>query len=425
MPLFETLPLVAAAKSVSVALLVGLLIGLDRERSEKRDVLRRLGGVRTFPLIALMGAMGSLLYTAMGIWPLVLAFVAVTAVVVVAYARNSLHDVGATTEMAALVTFVLGVFAGQGALLLSAAIGVTVAVLLVAKVKLEAFSRALTQEEINATLELAVISAIVLPLLPNRGFGPYEAVNPFKVWMVVVLVSSVSFAGFVAMRLWGARKGLFVSAFVGALVSSTAVTMAMAARSRVEPTASRALAAGTVMASTVMCVRVFVLASALGGPLVGYLWPSLAAMTATGLVATVLLLRGAAAAAAADGGPKVANPSRLLTALGFGLVYGIVGLVVRVAQQKVGDKGVVAVAAISAVVDVDAISIALAQQARENFAPALVIAVVVAAVTNTWIKGGIAIVAGAGRFRSLVAISLGVMGLVGLVTAAVTGLLHA
>jgi uncharacterized membrane protein (DUF4010 family) len=413
----------AAAKSVSVALLVGLLIGLDRERSEKRDVLRRLGGVRTFPLIALLGAMGSLLYGAMGIWPLALAFVAVSAVVVVAYARNCAHDVGATTEMAALVTFVLGVFAGQGALLLSAAVGVTVAVHLVAKVKLESFSRALTQEEINATLELAVISAIILPLLPNRGFGPYEALNPFKVWMVVVLVSSVSFAGFVAMRLWGARKGLFVTAFVGALVSSTAVTMALAARSRAEPTSARALAAGTVMASTVMCVRVFVLASALGGPLVGYLWPSLAAMTVTGLVATVVLLKGASSVAA-ETGSKVANPSRLLTALGFGFVYGTVGLLVLVAKHVMGNKGVVAVAALSSVVDVDAISIALAQQARESFAPALVIGVVVAAVTNTWIKGGIAILAGAGRFRSLVAISLGLMGIVGLVTAAVSGLLQ-
>jgi len=420
----ETLPLLAAVKSVSVALLVGLLIGLDRERSEKKDVLRRLGGVRTFPLIALTGAMSSLLYGAMGIWPLVLAFMAVTAVVVVAYARNSAHDVGATTEMAAVVTFVLGVFAGQGALLLSAAVGVTVAVLLVAKVKLEAFSLALTQEEINATLELAVISAIILPLLPNRGFGPYEALNPFKVWMVVVLVSSVSFAGFVAMRLWGARKGLFVTALLGALVSSTAVTMALAARSRAEPASCRALAAGTVMASTVMCVRVFILASAFGGPLAGYIWPAMSAMTATGLVATVVLLRGAASVAT-EAGSKVANPTKLLTALGFGLVYGTVGLLVLMAKDLMGGKGVIAVAAISSVVDVDAISIALAQQARESFSPALVIGLVVAAVTNTWIKGGIAIVAGAGRFRSLVAISLGVMGIVGLVTAAVSGLLHA
>ncbi|MDX2018713.1 MAG: DUF4010 domain-containing protein [Deltaproteobacteria bacterium] len=419
-----TIPLYEAAKSVSVALLVGLLIGLDRERSDRRSDHKRLGGVRTFPLVALLGALTSLLVPVWGGWPLGLAFVAVSALVGVAYWRTSARDVGATTEMAALVTFVLGALAGQGAFLLAAALGVVVAVLLVAKLRLETFSASITEEELNATLELAVISAIVLPLLPNRAYGPYGALNPFKLWLVVVLISAVSFAGFVAVRLWGARRGLLVTAVIGALVSSTAVTMSMAARSRMEPASARVAAAGAVVASTIMCVRVFALASAFGGPLVLHLWPPLAAMAAVGVAASVLLLRGAPTAPQGAPAAPLTNPSRFSTALAFALVYGLVGLIVRVANDLFGNKGVVAAAAISAVVDVDAISIALAQQARAAWSPVFAVGVVVAAVMNTWVKGGIAVFAGRGAFRAQVALPLAAMGVVGIVMAYLTHLLR-
>ncbi len=412
----ESLPLLQSAQNISVALLVGLLIGLDRERSEKRDTLARFGGIRTFPLIALLGAIGSLLYPLMGVWPLVLCFVAVGSVIAIAYLRTSHRDVGATTEIAALVTFVLGVVAGQGALLVAASVGVAVAVLLVAKFRLEAFSHAISQDEINSTLELAVISAIILPLLPNQGYGPYQALNPFKLWMVAVLISAVSFAGFVAMRLWGVRKGLFVTAFVGALVSSTAVTMAMAARSRSDLEAHRATAAGAVMAATIMCVRVFVLAWIFGVGLAESLWPALAAMTLVGVVATVVLFLNAAPTNAATP-ENLQNPSRLPTAVAFALVFAVVGVLVPAAKDALGSTGLVLVAALSAVADVDAITIALAQDSRSNLTPALVLGVVVASVVNTWIKGGIAVVAGRGRFRWMVALPLAAMGVLGLVTA--------
>lgn len=407
--------LLNAAKGIGVALLVGLLIGLDRERTEKRDNLPRLGGVRTFPLIALLGALSSLLWPVMGLLPLVLSFLGVAAVVVVAYVRTSSRDVGATTEMAALLTYVLGVVAGQGGLLIAAAAGVVTAVLLAAKPRLEAFSRAISAEEMHATLELAVISAIVLPLLPNEGYGPYSALNPFKLWMVAVLISTVSFAGFVAMRLWGERKGLIVTAFVGALVSSTAVTMAMAAKSRAHESGSRASAAGAVMASTIMCVRVFILASAFGKTLLRTLAAPLAAMTLVGVVCTTwLFLR---AEQHKEETAKLANPSSLPTALTFAFIFGVVSLLVPFAKDAFGARGVLVAAALSAVADVDAIAIALAQQAKRDFSPTLVLGIVIASVVNTWVKGGIAVVAGRGAFRWQVAGPLAVMGVAGIATA--------
>ena len=197
-----------AIERLLVALLVGFLIGLDRERAEVRKGHAEFAGVRTFPLIALAGCIPMLVFDRTGPVLLAVAFLAVAAVTVISYHREVQEGrVGATTEVAAIGTFLLGALAGAGEIVLAAAAGVAVSVLLVAKPKLEAFSRALSPEELNAVLELAVISVIVLPLLPNRGYGPWQVLNPRGIWWVVVLVTALSFAGFVAVRLLGERRG--------------------------------------------------------------------------------------------------------------------------------------------------------------------------------------------------------------------------
>ena len=159
--------------------------------------------------------------------------VAVSAIALVAYRQSAAKgEIGATTEIAALATYVIGATAGVGRLSLAAAMGVAIAVLLVAKPRLERISHALSEQEMVAVLEMAVITAIVMPLLPDRGFGPWQVLNPFRIWLVVVLVSLVSFAGFMAVRWKGERAGLFWAAGLGSLVSSTATTVSMAQRSR-------------------------------------------------------------------------------------------------------------------------------------------------------------------------------------------------
>ena len=210
---------------LGVALLVGFLIGLDRERAEARKQVDLFAGIRTFPLIALAGAVPSLAAEAWGIAPLIATLAAFAALLGVAYFRSTAAgNIGATTEVAALVTFLLGALAGRGELVLAAGIGIAVALLLNAKPRLERFSHTLSQADIDSALELGVISCIVLPLLPNEGMGPWRAWNPFEIWLVVVAVSALSFAGFVAMRWLGSARGLLLSGAIGALVSSTAVT---------------------------------------------------------------------------------------------------------------------------------------------------------------------------------------------------------
>jgi uncharacterized membrane protein (DUF4010 family) len=412
-------PLESLAR-LAVALLVGLLVGLDRERAELRKARPEFAGVRTFPLIALAGAIPMLLEPP---WAVVLgmtAFVAVAAITVVSYLRSSAGgDIGATTEIAAVATFLLGALAGAGQLLVAAAAGVAVAVLLVAKPRLEAFSRALTSEELAATLELAVITVIVLPLLPDRGFGPWGVLNPRTLWTVVVLVAGLSFLGFIAVRVLGERRGLALTGAVGGLVSSTAVTMAMADRSRAgEPSVQRQAAAAAVLASTVMAARVGVLAGAVNRGILSRLLPVVAAMMATGVLAAWLIARRQEAGRA-GGGERIRNPFSLREALMWAAVYAVVLLVSRAATEYLQAAMIFVVAAVSAIADVDAVTIAFTQLGAHDLAwrmPAAAIAL--AAVINTLVKLGIAWVRGAPTFRRLMAAALGAMAAVGAGTGA-------
>jgi len=404
----------AMLERLLVALMIGVLIGLDRERAEVRKGRQMLGGVRTFPLVALAGAIPVLLVDRVGPLLLALSLMAIAAITVASYVRSSASgDIGATTEVAAVATFLLGALAGAGQLVVAGAAGVAVAVLLVAKLKLEAFSRALTPEELTAALELAVISVIVLPLLPSRGYGPWHVLNPREIWLVVVLVTALSFVGFVAMRLLGERRGLQVTGAVGGLVSSTAVTMAMAERTRADPALGRAAATAAVVASSIMPLRMAVLAGAVNAGILPRLLPMVAAMTLAGLAAAWVLSRRRPDEAGESGG-RIRNPFSLTAALSFAAIYGVVLLLVRGAGEYFGAGGTYAAAALSDVADVDAVTIAFSRlgpgAAGWQTAAA---AVTVAAVTNTLVKLGIAVGMGSGRFRRYAAVSLGAMAVAG------------
>ncbi len=411
---------VEGLQRLAVALLIGLLIGLDRERAEVRKARAEFAGVRTFPLVALSGALPMLFPDP---WAPLLgagAFLAVAAIAVLSYQRTSAAgDIGATTEVAAVTTFLLGALAGVGQLVVAAAAGVAVAVLLAAKPRLEAFSRALTAEEVSAVLELAVISVIVLPLLPNQGYGPWAVLNPQKFWLVVVLVAGLSFLGFVAVRVLGERRGLAVTGAVGGLVSSTATTVAMADRAKADgESVAPAAAAATVLASTVMAVRVAVLAGAVSREILPRVLPVAAAMVVVGALAAWRLARNAGTPAVASSG-GVHNPFSLRAAITWAAIYAAILLLARAATEYLGAAGIFAVAAVSAVADVDAVTLAFTQLgARDGAWRVPAAAIALAAVTNTVVKLGIAWWRGAGSYRPRVAAALGAMAVAGAVAGA-------
>ncbi len=408
------LTVVAMLERLAVALLVGVLIGLDRERAEVRKARQIFAGVRTFPLLALCGAVPTLLVEEMGPLLAAVSLLAVAAIAVVSYVRSSANgDMGATTEVAAVATFLLGALAGAGQRVVAGASGVAVAVLLVAKPKLEAFSRALSPEELTAALELAVITVIVLPLLPSRGLGPWQVWNPREIWMVVVLVTALSFVGFVAMRLLGERRGMAVTGAGGGLVSRTAVTLARAERSRSAEPRARAAAAAAVVASSIMPLRVAVLAGAVNAGILPRLLPVVFVMALAGLTAAWILSRRRPDERN-ESASQIKNPFSLTAALSFAAIYAIVLVVVRGAGVYFGAGGTYAAAGLSAVADVDAVTIAFSRLGPGDTAwqmPAA--AVTVAAVVNTLVKLGIAAGMGAGRFRKYVSLSLGATALLG------------
>jgi uncharacterized membrane protein (DUF4010 family) len=419
----------AALPRLLVALLVGLLVGLDRERAEDRKQQKLFAGIRTFPLIALTGAGLALLPAALGPGPLIIGFVAVVAIVVVSYqASCKAGHVGATTEFAALVTYVLGALAGSGQMMVAGAMGVAVAVLLAIKPRIERLSRAMTDEELFAVLQLAVISAIVLPLLPDKGYGPWDVWNPRKIWMVVVLVSAVSFAGFVAVRGKGEKAGLYWAAGLGALVSSTATTVAMSQRSAelgADSPQSNRLVAATVLASVVMCGRLLALVAAVKAPLLATLAIPLGAMILVGLTAAFVFHRLGGRQEKGAGAEKqdedkqrgFSNPFSLKSAITFGVLFAAILLLVRASEAWLGARGTLLAALLAGLVDVDAITVALSRQAHADALAATTLAIVAACASNNVFKAGTAVFVGKGHFRAAAAGSLLAMAAVGVAAA--------
>jgi uncharacterized membrane protein (DUF4010 family) len=390
---------------ILVAGMLGGLIGMERERAAHAAGEDMFAGVRTFPIFAILGA--SLAVVTGGMTTAVVSgFLAVAALAVVAYWRtSSAEHVGTTTESAAMATYWVGAIAGTGALLLAATIGITIAVLLAAKERLESFPRAMTREELGATLTLAVLAAVILPLLPNEGYGPWGVWNPRKLWIVVVTVCGLSFAAFLAVRFWGARKGIFLTGILGGLASSTAVTVSLANQSRTVKTGGGTLAIGAGLASMVMLIRVAVLAAIAGPSALPPLAPFLGAALLGGACAIAFLARRQKSKATQESGLK--NPFQLREAIRFGIIYALVLLAVEAARRYAGSWGIVAASILAGSADVDAITLSLAGMTGSGLpVETAALGIALAALSNTAAKAGYAALRGSPEYRRNVTLIL-------------------
>jgi uncharacterized membrane protein (DUF4010 family) len=386
------------------ALVIGILVGLQREYSHGSPEREMFAGVRTFALMALAGAVGAMVADEVGsAWAFVVIVGLLGIFIGIAYFISAWRgEVGLTTEVSALVTILCGALCYWDYLPLAAAIGVATTVLLSIKLEMQSFVRRITREDVYATLKFAVISAIVLPVLPDQTFGPppLNVLNPYKIWLMVVFISGISFLGYVLIKMVGSRQGIGLTGLLGGLASSTAVTLSFSQRSQDQPDLAKPLALGLTLAWMTMFLRVVVEVATLNGPLLRLLWMPLAAAAAVGLAYGLFLYFSQRTDE--EGGVEFSNPFELGPALKFGLLYAVILLISKAAQTYLGDTGVYVSSVVAGLADVDAITLSMAELGGAADGLELVTAsraVVLAAMSNTFAKGAIVAVTGARSMR--------------------------
>jgi len=378
---------------LGVALALGLLIGMERgwERRELAEG-QRVAGFRTFGLISLMGGVTVLLAAnAQGLF-LSAVVVVLGAAVVLGYWRESTpgEDISLTTTIAALLAFGLGALAGNGQLTVAASTAVVITLLLGFKPELHRLLQRIERQELLDTLRLLLISVVLLPILPDKGFGPWQVFNPYRLWWMVVLVAGISYAGYFGIRLLGRQRGVLATGLLGGLASSTAVTVSMARRGKDEPEMQDLLAAGVVTAAAMMFPRMLVIVAAISPAVAArLLWPLLAAGLAAFAAAGWYVCRSDQKKLSESGERlKPSNPLGLGMALQFGLLLAVIMVLARAVREWMGDPGLYGLAAVSGLVDVDAITLSVASMAKRGETTTAIAAAVILipAAVNTAVK---------------------------------------
>ncbi|HET7539565.1 MAG TPA: MgtC/SapB family protein [Polyangiaceae bacterium] len=404
--------LVAALTALAVAVAAGGLIGAEREQAHGARPSADFGGVRTFPLLAIVGVVGGLVRPALGAWIVGALLLSVVVALGISQIRAKSEDVGVSSELAAVVTFGLGVLTATPEImpdrpryLVVAGVAATTMALLALKRPLHGFIAKVSSDDVYATVKFVLLALVVIPVLPNRTFGPFEVLNPRKIGLMIALVAGVSFAGYVAARLVGERRGLLVAGLLGGLVSSTALTLSLSGRARNEPSSAELCGVGIVAGCATMFPRILVITAVVDPALSVQLWP----LGVMGVAAYVCAYFGYSRAAREGSQRSVEfrNPFELRQAVQFGVLYGVVLFVARAAQHYAGTVGIFASAALSGLADVDAISISLAELHRAGgLAHAAAPAIGVAAVVNTLVKVALATTLGGRQLSRAVAPSL-------------------
>ncbi len=406
---------------IVVSACLGALVGLIRQWSDQKETPggeADFGGVRTYTFWAILGCVGSFLTAtyAAAILPVLLAAVAVHLTAMHLRGAGGAHPPGSTTFAASLLTCLVGALVWwnqtQAAILVAAVTAVMVGL----KQPIHAWTRTFTVADIRATLQFVAITGVVLPLVADRTYGPIAAFNPNATWLMVVLISGVGFVGYILMRFLGAKAGISITGLVGGIASSTATALAFSRRSRDEPGLSASYALAVVVACTVMLGRILVvvgllnreLALALVGPFlimavpgVGFaLWSWFFRRPEVGDVAT----------------PRLHNPLSLGVAIKFGLIYAAVAFLVKAATGLGLHSSLLPLSFVSGLTDMDAIALLMANSRNDaSVAPVLAAqCVIVAAVANSVLKGGFAVVLGSPALRRQVALVLALTIIAGL-----------
>lgn len=393
--------LLTVAGEFAIAILLGALVGIEREkRKAEEQEPGHIAGLRTFTLLALLGAAAGFLSKNLSSpWILAAALLVVGAFIVAGYfvtMRSSDGGKGLTTEVAAIIVFLLGALVMFGERELAIGLGVVTASVLAYKQPLHGFVEKLGWDDVYAGLRLLIATFIALPLLPNQAIDPWGALNPYKLWLLVILISSLSLVGYVLTRWLGPARGTALTGLTGGLVSSTAVTLSFAEEAREKPENAAALVCGILLAWAVMFLRVIVLVAVVNRALLAQVLVPFAVMAvaASGYAAFLYFRDGRVDGERPKGEVDVRNPFSLVEAAKFGALFAVVLLAVKIVQEHFPPSGLYAVAALAGLTDVDAITLSMSEFAQSGEARVAVIAIVIAATSNTIVKCAMAFVLG-------------------------------
>jgi len=396
---------------------LGALIGLIRQWGEQSDdTPGDFAGVRTHTFWAVLGCLGAFASEAHVSFALPIVFILVAAhLLTQAIVPHDHASPGSTSFAGALLTLFCGALVFWEETKSAVVVAATTMVLLGMKQPLHNWTRSITAKDIRATLQFAAISGVILPLVPNRALGPYAGFNPFSTWLMVVLISGLAFAGYVAIRMVGARAGILLTGVLGGLASSTASTLAFSRRSREEPALSEHYALAVVAACTVMLPRVLIATGLVNRHFALSLVVPFALMAIPGIgYAAWVWLRRHPRRRQGDT-PALGNPLSLATAIKFAALYSLVAFAVKAIQAEGWTQGLLPLSFVSGLTDMDAISLSIARDhGTEKATPDLAArAVVLAAVSNTLLKTGISVALGSPGLKARIGIVLGATAIVG------------
>lgn len=412
-----------------MALGLAILIGLEREQSRQIEFKGyAFAGVRTFGLIGMLGALAVFVSKVSPVLGLLIVAV-VFALIVAAYIATAIKKgrVGLTTEVAAVITFLIGGFAAYDENLIAVTLTLVTLAMLYFKVPLREFALHLKRNEMISTIKFMIIAFIVLPLLPNEWMGPYEIFNPYVIWLMVVFVSGISFASYIVIKLLGERKGIGVTGFLGGLISSTALTLSFSKDSKENKTIVNPYVFAVVIASVAMCVRILFIVFVLNENLIPKLIIPFTATVVTGLVFAGIFWfwkdKRKKSSGKVKSAYKAKSPFRLFPALKFGALFAVILFLTKLGAVYLGDRGVYAVGFLSGILDTDAVSVSLANLAKSSGVGILtsssyVIAITLAIIANSIFKTGLFVFFGSAKAAQKISIAFGVMAI-----AALTGLL--
>lgn len=412
--MFAAEPGYEALQAFATSIGIGLLIGLERERQSDLKA-----GVRTFALVGLLGSLAALLaqITDSG-WILAAGLLAVAAMMIAAHVSDPLDtgDPGTTSVVALMVCYALGAAVWYGYASIAVMLAIATTVLLYFKTQLHGLSKSLTPVDLLSILQFGVLALVILPILPDRDFGPYQALNPHNIWWMVVLISGVSLAGYAALRLTGAQHGASLIGLFGGLVSSTATTMIFARHARANLDLARTATVVILLANIVVLLRLGVLCFAVAPELAGRLCGTLGGGVVLGIAAVLWGWRQLPQGDALPM-PNVTNPTEIGTALSFGALYALVLVLAAWLQDVAGSRGIYLLALASGLTDVDAITLSSLRMYGMDKLSAVqtITSITLATISNLAFKTGLVLAIGGAALarRTLPGLGAIAAGLVG------------